>query len=248
MVNNLIVTRTASRAFIRTLPLALALAAAGPVQSQTPAGASPYATMAPLEQYLMADRQEEIALARSAAPPSIAGEATIMVLGRRGYETAVTGENGFVCLVDRKWQAPFSEEDFWNPKVRAPICFNPQAVRSVMPINLKRTELVLATKSKQEVKASIKKAFDSKQLGAPEPGAMAYMMSKDQYLDDADPRYKPHLMYYAPSSVKRADWGSGLRGSPVLGGSADAGEPVITFFVPVTHWSDGTPAAVHKQP
>src|SRR3974390_2570689 len=39
---------------------------------------APYATMAPLDQYLMSDRDAEIALARSAAPPSVAKDATVL--------------------------------------------------------------------------------------------------------------------------------------------------------------------------
>src|SRR5260370_39180713 len=42
---------------------------------------TPYPSMAPLDQYLMADRSGEIALARRAAPEAISREATVMVLG-----------------------------------------------------------------------------------------------------------------------------------------------------------------------
>src|SRR5438105_3160004 len=48
---------------------------------------TPYPSMAPLDQYLSPDRDAEIALARSAGPPSISRDATVMVLGRQGYET-----------------------------------------------------------------------------------------------------------------------------------------------------------------
>src|SRR5215468_3375319 len=102
---------------------------------------TPYPSMAPLDQYLMADRDAEIALARSAAPPSISSDATVMVLGRRGYETAVEGKNGFVCIVERAWMDAFDSLEFWNAKDRGPICFNPQAARSVLPITLKRTDM-----------------------------------------------------------------------------------------------------------
>src|SRR6266699_6972776 len=63
-----------------------------------------YPNMAPIEQYLM-DRTAEIALARSAAPESISRDAEILVLGRHGFETAVKGKNGFVCMVQRSWTA-----------------------------------------------------------------------------------------------------------------------------------------------
>jgi hypothetical protein len=62
--------------------LVVALAALSQAQSKTP-----YPSMAPLDQYLMADRNAETALARSAAPPSISRDAKVMVLGAHGYET-----------------------------------------------------------------------------------------------------------------------------------------------------------------
>src|SRR3974390_3122937 len=84
---------------------------------------TPYPNMAPIEQYLM-DRTAEVALARSAAPESISRDAEVLVLGRHGFETAIKGKNGFVCIVERSWtSAP--DPDFWNPKVRTPICYNP---------------------------------------------------------------------------------------------------------------------------
>jgi hypothetical protein len=85
----------------------------------------------------------------------------------------VEGKNGFVCLVDRAWQAPFADPEFWNPKIRAAVCFNPQAARSVLPIELKRTELALAGLSKLEIMTRITTAIDKKELGPPEIGAMS---------------------------------------------------------------------------
>src|SRR5882762_8403271 len=84
-----------------------------------------YPKMAPIEQYLM-DRTAEIALARSAAPESISADAEVLVLGRHGFETAVKGKNGFVCIVGRGWSSA-ADPDFWNPKVRVPICMNSPA-------------------------------------------------------------------------------------------------------------------------
>jgi hypothetical protein len=144
----------------------------------------PYPTMAPLDQYLIADEKAEIALARSAAPPAIADAAEVMVLGRDGYKTAVTGSNGFMCLVERSWGQGTEEAEFWNPKMRAPHCFNALAAKSFAQIYLMKTKLVLAGKSKPEIAKAIATALDDKQLPALEPGAMAYMMSKQQYLND----------------------------------------------------------------
>src|SRR5437660_10150387 len=120
-------------------------------------------SMAPVEQYLMADRNAEIALARSAAPEAISRDATILVLGRHGYETAVEGKNGFVCAVERGWMGPFNGEDaanFWNPKLRGPLCFNPPVSRSVLQLTYTRTELMLAGQLKTHMIDDLKVDYD----------------------------------------------------------------------------------------
>ena len=221
-------------------------------QTEATAKAQPYPAMAPIEQYLIADRQAEIALARSAAPASIANAATVLVLTPRGYETAVEGKNGFVCLVDRAWQAPFSDPEFWNSKIRAPTCLNPQAVRSVLPIQRKRTELALAGVSKDEIMSRVMSAMEKKEFAPPEIGAMSYMMSKRQYLADRFGHWQPHLMFYLPGTVKGSDWGANLPKSPVMLGPEQLPdgrrEPVLVFLVPVGHWSDETPASGKHEP
>ncbi|HEU5135791.1 MAG TPA: hypothetical protein VFU13_11650 [Steroidobacteraceae bacterium] len=210
----------------------------------------PVLGQAPIEQYLIADRNAEVALARSAAPAAISRDATVLVLTRRGYETAMTGKNGFVCLVDRAWQSMVADADFWNPKVRAPVCLNPQATRSVLPIHRKRTEWALAGLAKSEIATRMRAAIGAKELPLPDTGSMSYMMSKEQYLGDQDPHWRPHLMFYIPSTVRGADWGANLPASPVVAtpdqlpdGTRD---PVIVFMVPAGEWSDGTPAGAHR--
>src|SRR6185437_2042938 len=141
-------------------------------------------------------RTAEIALARSAAPDAISRNASIIVLTRHGYETAVQGKNGWVCMVDRGWMAMFDHPEFWNPKVRAAGCLNPSAVRSVLPYDYKRTELVLAGRSKPEIIAAIKAAMDKRDLPPLEQGAVCYMMSKSSYLTDEGDHNGPHLMFY----------------------------------------------------
>jgi hypothetical protein len=142
---------------------------------------SPYPVMAPVDQYLM-DRTAEIALARSAAPDSISRDAEVMVLTRHGFETAVKGKNQFVCMVERSWSAGTDDPGFWNPKIRGPICFNPAGARYNIPITIKRTEAVLATQSKTGMARAVAAAFEKKEIPALEPGAMCFMMSKQQYL------------------------------------------------------------------
>jgi hypothetical protein len=207
-------------------------------------------SLAPVEQYLSPDRGAEVSLARSAAPDAISSKATVLVLTRRGYETAERGSNGFVCLVERNWQAPFVDSNFFNPRVRAPTCYNPQAAKSVVPVSLKRTEMALAGVSKLEMMARLKKAFAQGELSPPAAGAMAYMMSKNQYLDDNDPRFQPHLMFIAPNTVTAKQWGANLPQSPVIAAPEQLPdgdrEPLRWFVVPVQHWSDGSRAGEHE--
>ena len=222
---------------------ALVVVLGGTWRAQALDAKTAYPTMAPLEQYLMTDRNAEIALARSAAPESISRDAKILVLGRQGYETAAEGKNGFVCVVERAWMSPSDNPEFWNPKLRGPICFNPAAVRSILPLTIKRTGWVLAGLSKAQIMDNLKAAVDQKELPVLEPGSMSYMMSKQAYLTDADGHNMSHLMIYVPLTQSAA-WGADLPGSPVMFGGQFQGapEPITVFLVPVEKWSDGTAA------
>jgi hypothetical protein len=226
----------------RAFALVIVLGECWPAQAQDPK--EPYASMAPLDQYLMADRNAEIALARSAAPAAIATDAEVLVLGRNGYETAVKGKNGFVCVVERAWMSPSDALGFWNPKIRGPICFNPPAARSVLPATYKRTEMVLAGRTKAEIIEGNKAAFEKGELPPLEPGAMSYMMSKEAYLTDGGDHNLAHLMFYAPSLDGKA-WGADLPNSPVmLNPQFKGAQPIDVFVVPVGRWSDGSAAPV----
>jgi hypothetical protein len=206
---------------------------------------TPYAKMAPIAQYLMSD-QDEVALARSAAPASISGDATIVVLKQHGYATAVKGKNGFVCIVERSWMSPFDWPEFWNPKMRGPICFNAAAVRSVLPYTYRRTEMILAGLSKTQIMDRLKQAIARKEVPALEAGAMCYMMSRDANLGDSNGHWHPHLMFYGPRSDGQ-DWGADLSGSPVMLNPQfqNSPEPLATYMVAVDRWSDGTSAPIH---
>ncbi|HUA79792.1 MAG TPA: hypothetical protein VL997_05430 [Dyella sp.] len=218
------------------LTLPLVAAATPPLQPP-----HSYPSMAPLSQYLMTDRAAEIALARSAAPAAISDQATVLVLQAHGYVTAVQGKNGFVCAVERSWMSPFDAPNFWNPKLRGPICFNPQAAKSILPMTYKRTSLVLAGQTREEIKKDIEAALAAKQLPALEPGAMSYMMSKQAYLDDRFGHWIPHLMFYTATNV---DWGADKDGSPIMLNPQFHGapEPVNVLMIPAGKWSDGTVA------
>ncbi len=208
-------------------------------QAEAQDAKTPYPSMAPLEQYLM-ERNAEIALARSAAPESISRDAEIMVLGQHGYETAIKGKNDFVCLVWRSWTAGTDDPDFWNPKLRGPVCLNTLAARSQVPLTLKKTEVILASRSKEQMSEAVKAAFDRKELLPPESGAMCYMMSKQQYLSDVGGHWHPHLMFFFPLT-EPAVLGAGLPGSPILASQDPLGRLTV-FMIPVGKWSDGTAA------
>jgi len=199
--------------------------------------ANPYPNMAPLDQYLM-DRDTEIAMARSAAPASVADGATVMVLGRQGYTNAVPGTNGFLCYVERSWAKSTDDAEFWNPKMRAPNCFNEAAARSIAQIYLMKSQFVLAGQSRAQITQAIAAALDEKKIPALAPGAMCYMMSKQQYLNDQGKSWHPHLMFYVAGDAAQS-WGANLEGSPVIAVN-DAEARVTVMMVVVHHWSDGT--------
>ncbi len=221
---------------VRSFALFVLLGVAWQAQAQD--AKTPYPSMAPLDQYLMADRDAEIVMAQSAAPESISRDAEVLVLGRHGYETAVKGKNGFVCIVERGWTAEIDNPDFWNPKLRGPLCLNEAAARSYLPLTIKKTELVLAGQSKDQMVDSMKAAFDKKELPTLEPGAMCYMLSKQGYLNDRVGHWHPHLMFFVPQTEAKT-WGADLPGSPVLS-TDDPQDRLTIFMVPVAKWSDGT--------
>jgi hypothetical protein len=225
--------------------LALVVAVARPVPAS--AGNSPYERMAPLSRYLMADRQAEINLARSAAPSAISVHATLLVLGHHGYETAEKGTNGFACLVERSWMSPFDSSEFWNWRMRGPICYNRAAARSVLLYTLQRTTMALSGLTKSQMLDRTEVAVADKQLPTPEPGSMSYMMSKHGDLGDGVGPWLSHLMFYAPKTDGAKDgasWGADLPESPVVLDTSRrvVPEPETIFMVPVAHWSDGTAA------
>jgi len=196
-----------------------------------------YTKMAPVDQYLMADRDAEIALARSAASESIARDADVLILGRHGFETAVKGKNGFVCIVGRGWtSAP--DADFWNLKVRVPMCVNAPAARSYLLRITKIAELALAGHTLAQVNEAIAAAIGKKELPPMESGAMCYMMSKQGYGGDSAPHWPSHLMFFY-SDIDPAIWGANLPGSPVIA-VADPMEHLTQFVIPTQKWSDGT--------
>jgi hypothetical protein len=221
----------ATKSFVLFVVLAVAC------RARSQEAATTYTKMAPVDQYLMADRDAEITLARSAVPESIARDAEVLVLGRHGFETAVKGTNGFVCIVGRGWTSA-ADADFWNPKVRVPMCVNAPAARSYLLRLTKETEWGLAGRTQAQMNETIAAAIAKKEVPPMESGAMCYMMGKQGYGGDSAPHWPSHLMFFY-SDTDPAIWGANLPGSPVIA-IADPTEHLTQFVIAVQRWSDGT--------
>jgi hypothetical protein len=196
-----------------------------------------------LAPYLIADRNAEIALARSAAPGHVADSAAVLVLTRKGYTEAVPGRNGFVCFVQRSFFGRYGDPKFWDSSNRGPICLNPPAVRTVLPEMLKRTEWIMAGVAVKDIVERSRQAYASRTFPMPAPGSMGFMLSPAQHLADTDPHWVPHLMFFFDRSMPASTWGVGGNPTTVIDGTADdASNPVLTLFIPVRRWSDGKPA------
>ena len=174
-----------------------------------------------------------------------------MILTRHGYKTAVKGTNNWVCLVDRGWSGMLDHPEFWNPKIRAASCLNPSAVRSFLPYDVKRTELVLAGHPKEEIIAATAAAITKKELPMLEPGAMCYMMSKASYLSDQGKHAMSHVMFYTADDG--TPWGANIINSPIMGVNYWSASPnsypqlksfphIFVSLIAADKWSDGTPA------
>jgi len=215
----------------------------------------PYPKMLPLEQYLM-DRNAAIALARSAAPESISKDASVLVLTPKGWETAVKGTNGFVCMAGPSWTGSIDFYDVWSPKQRGAICLNPAAVRSILPIYNKLTQMTLA--GVVDVKgriAGIQEAYAKKEIPPLEPGAMSYMMSKDAYLSHLGKTHNLcHVMFFLPikdpAELNANDPNSPISSTSMWFPDPDKPDsplnkelpPLRVVPIAVPYWSDGTAA------
>ena len=191
----------------------------------------------PLSEYMM-PQDAEVALAKSAAPQNISDHATIRVLTASGYQVVHQGDNGFVCMVMRGFTgaptfAPAQLRMFINydPKTRAPICFDPNAVKTVLPYYDLRTKLGLEGKTPDQITEAVKAAYDHGKIPKRAGVSFAYMWSADQILGPSG-HWHPHMMVYLPyyenSMLGDNDSGSHL---PTVGD--DAGTPFAVGVIPV---------------
>ena len=191
----------------------------------------------PLSAYLMPEK-EEISLARSAAPATISDHASIKVLTDAGYKVVTEGSNGFVCLVLRGWSAPtYTPKEIgivYSPEVRAPICFDPEAVRTVLPYYELRTRLGMAGLTPDEIAAGVETAYATGELPPRDGVSFAYMWSADQNLVPSIGAWHPHIMIFAPYYENDMIGGSAF-GSPLPQVTDDGGTPFAVIAIPVDH-------------
>jgi hypothetical protein len=194
-----------------------------------------------LAPYLMPDRAAEIALARTAAAPPISDSASVLVLTRTGYVEAAHGTNGFTCIVLRSFAGIIGDPDFWNPRVRAPLCLNPPATRTALQDMVKRGEWIMNGVSTADIITRTDRAYASHEFPAPAPGAMIYMQSPQQYLQDGIPHHwMPHVMFVYDLSMPASIWGAGGSKSAIIDGvGEDPHAHVRLVLIPVRQWSDG---------
>jgi len=192
----------------------------------------------PLGEYLM-PQDAEIALARSAAPPNVSGRATIKVLTASGYQVASEGDNGFVCEVMRGWSAPtYTPAQFrdlvYSAPLRAPICFDPVAARTVMPYYELRNKLGMGGQGPDQIAEGVQAAYARGELPRRDAVSFAYMWSADQDLGPGIGQWHPHMMVFAPY-YDNAMLGGNDFGSPLPQVSDDAGTPFTVVVIPVDH-------------
>jgi hypothetical protein len=191
-----------------------------------------------LREYMM-PRDAEIALAKSAAPANISDHATIKVLTASGYEVVHQGNNGFVCMVMRGWAAPtYTPTQFRNlvydATVRAPICFDPAASRTVMPYYELRSKLGMDGKTPDQIAESVQAAYVTGKLPKRESISFAYMWSADQSLGPGIGAWHPHMMIFAPY-YENSMLGGNEFGHALPQVSDDAGTPFTVVVIPVDH-------------
>jgi len=192
----------------------------------------------PLNEYMMTP-EAEAALARSAAPEAISGHAMVKLLTPSGYKVATQGDNGFVCLVMRGWGAPtFTPAQLrdlvYYAKLRAPICFNPIASRTVLPLQELRARLGMEGKTPDQIAEGVQAAYAKGELPRMEMVAFAYMFSADQDLGPGVGAWHPHMMVYTPYYENSMLGGNQFAGAlPIV--SDDAGTPFAVTVIPVAH-------------
>ncbi|HEU4557983.1 MAG TPA: hypothetical protein VFS20_09045 [Longimicrobium sp.] len=177
--------------------------------------------------------ERQMALARSAGPAHVAEGAALYVLRPGGYVRVRGSSNGHSCLVEHD-----------HPESIAPVCYDAEATRSILPGVLRIAELRETGLSYTEAKERVDELYRTGRLPAPRRAAMSYMLSRDQVLF-ASPTgervgaWRPHVMIFSPFAT--ADQVGAKEGIDPVPFVADAGKATAHIVIVVPEWS--TPGA-----
>jgi hypothetical protein len=141
-------------------------------------------------------REQQMALAMSAAPEPVSSNATIYVLGPRGYEKAREGTNGFSCFVFRSFVSA-------TETTVGPMCLDAEGSRTSLVVYLHMEELRSSGKSEAEITADADSGYQTGRFQHPSKMGLLYMMSTENRLgptkDHTTQHFPPHVMIYAPN-------------------------------------------------
>lgn len=139
---------------------------------------------------------EEIALAESAAPATVAKDASIFVLRRGGFVLHRKGQNGFTCFVARS-----------APQELEPICYaDDESTHSLVAREFLEQQLRERGLSDAEVDTEIGQYYRRGDLRPSQNFGLAYMLSPCNRVADESGKIvpeHPHLMFYAPYATNK---------------------------------------------
>lgn len=174
---------------------------------------------------LLLPPSEEIALARSAAPPSVAGAARVWIFSSGRYVVADSGASSVQCYVGRGW-----------PGALEPHCFDEEGARTIMPIEMRQSEMLHQGIAADSVQHAIATGIASGKFRLPQRPAMSWMQSAAQVLYDDDGSrvgaWKPHIMIYYPYLTTQAI-GTGANRDVAAGIVVSAGSPMSNIMIVV---------------
>ena len=184
-------------------------------------------------------REQQITLAESAAPAEVSSQATVYVLGPKGYEKAREGTNGFTCFVGRHFVKP-------TETTIEPSCFDAEGSRTLLPVYLHGEELRTSGKSEAEIKTDVAQGYKEGRYKYPDKPGFLYMMSTQNRLgptpDHGSASFPPHLMFYAPNMTTK-DIGFGTQPKLDYLGMTHPGEgDNLIVVIPKSSTSPASPA------
>ncbi len=171
---------------------------------------------------------EEAALARSAADSDISDHADVWVLYEDGYRLHAAGTNGWTCLVDRD-----------HPESVAPICYDPEGTRTLVPGVVRIERLRAGGLPYQAAVDSVEALYRAGVLPEPTRPVFTTMLSRNQRLHSAPDgpaigAWRPHVMIFDPGFSNE---GMALpEGSSIM--VSHLGRIFNYLILPVGSWSD----------